>query len=164
MLSKKAWTLKEDSMIFNLYFEHGPKWALIAQCLPGRSDNSVKNRWNSSISKRIERNLETDDFEVRATGKRKKRQRQYKVAKLDIKRPENQEFSKLPIFQPIEAQAEAQEGIDRSKSSIFPSSPEFTDFFCYLFDHPREGCQQSHTEERQNLQLFENLFPVSFLS
>jgi hypothetical protein len=116
MLSKKAWTLKEDSIVFNLYFEIGPKWAMIAQCLPGRSDNSIKNRWNSSISKRIEKKLENKKYEEKETRKQKKRKNQFKVARIDTKKQENQESSKLPICDPIKTQTDEEEGIDRSKS------------------------------------------------
>lgn len=54
-LSKDSWTLEEDRIIFEAHSQHGGKWALIARLLPGRSDNAIKNRWNSSISKRIQR-------------------------------------------------------------------------------------------------------------
>lgn len=54
-LSKEPWTAEEDRVIFDAHSSHGGKWALIARLLPGRSDNAIKNRWNSSISKRIQR-------------------------------------------------------------------------------------------------------------
>jgi hypothetical protein len=52
-VTKDAWTFEEDNQIFLLYRQFGPKWALIAQGVPSRTDNAVKNRWNASISKRI---------------------------------------------------------------------------------------------------------------
>jgi hypothetical protein len=51
---KGPWTAEEDRSIFEGYVTHGPKWALIAQSIAGRSDNAIKNRWNASISKRMQ--------------------------------------------------------------------------------------------------------------
>jgi hypothetical protein len=50
---KTPWTAEEDQQIFDSFVAQGPKWALIAQSIPGRSDNAIKNRWNASISKRL---------------------------------------------------------------------------------------------------------------
>jgi hypothetical protein len=51
-VSKGPWTPEEDRMIFDAHARFGPKWSQIAQLIPGRSDNAIKNRWNASISKR----------------------------------------------------------------------------------------------------------------
>jgi hypothetical protein len=52
-VSRVAWTVDEDALIFDNHERIGPKWSMIAHALPGRTDNAIKNRWNSSICKRI---------------------------------------------------------------------------------------------------------------
>lgn len=52
-VSKGPWTPEEDQMIFEAWLKFGPKWNQIAKTIPGRTDNSIKNRWNASISKRM---------------------------------------------------------------------------------------------------------------
>jgi hypothetical protein len=52
-VKKDPWAEEEDVMIFQLSEQIGRKWAEIARSLPGRSDNAIKNRYNSSIVHRI---------------------------------------------------------------------------------------------------------------
>ena len=54
-LVKKPWGQNEDQIIIVKQKEWGNKWSKIAELLPGRTDNDVKNRWNSSIKKKLER-------------------------------------------------------------------------------------------------------------
>jgi myb proto-oncogene protein len=48
---KGSWTADEDRAIVAAVREHGTKWSTIQKQLPGRSDNSIKNRYYSAIRK-----------------------------------------------------------------------------------------------------------------
>jgi hypothetical protein len=50
-----SWTAEEDQIIINMQKNVGNKWALISKSLKGRKENHVKNRWYSTLSKRISR-------------------------------------------------------------------------------------------------------------
>lgn len=50
-MSKEAWTEQEDEILINAQIQMGNKWSYISKLLPGRSENAVKNRYNSIASR-----------------------------------------------------------------------------------------------------------------
>ncbi|KAL4318699.1 hypothetical protein GQ457_18G002330 [Hibiscus cannabinus] len=48
-----GFTEEEDNIICTLYSQMGSRWSLIASHLPGRTDNDVKNYWNTKLKKKL---------------------------------------------------------------------------------------------------------------
>jgi len=44
---------EEDSIICSLYTSIGSRWSIIAAQLPGRTDNDIKNYWNTRLKKKL---------------------------------------------------------------------------------------------------------------
>jgi hypothetical protein len=61
------WSAQEDDLMIKLLKEIGNRWSLIATHLPGRTEGQVKNRYYSSIKKRLESNGELSQSSVSRT-------------------------------------------------------------------------------------------------
>ena len=84
------WTIEEDNLIIQLQAKFGNKWATISDLIDGRTDNQIKNRWNSVLKKRISKTKMPMDLEL---------------PPMDFESPAvldstSIDYSKLDIFQP----------------------------------------------------------------
>ena len=50
---KKKWSMDEDKLIIQLYLRFSSRWSEIAKHVEGRTDNQIKNRFNSNLKRRL---------------------------------------------------------------------------------------------------------------
>ncbi|MED6180179.1 Transcription factor MYB1 [Stylosanthes scabra] len=65
-------TPEEDDLIIRMHSLLGNRWSLIAGRLPGRTDNEIKNYWNTHLSKKLLRNQQHPKKKKQKKGAEKK--------------------------------------------------------------------------------------------
>ncbi|KAK0593124.1 hypothetical protein LWI29_031450 [Acer saccharum] len=128
-LKRGAFSQQEENLIIELHAVLGNRWSQIAAQLPGRTDNEIKNLWNSSIKKKlrqrgIDPNTHKPLSEIETTSDQEKQQ-QLTINKNNINNERNSEESK-----------EKQYPLEVSSSSMMTStstSPQTQEFFLDRF-------------------------------
>jgi len=56
-IKRTPWTEQEELILFLYHKQIGNHWSEISTEIPGRSDNAIKNYWNSNMRKKIKKYL-----------------------------------------------------------------------------------------------------------
>jgi hypothetical protein len=94
-INTEGWSGDEDRFILNFVKIYGTKWSQLAELIPSRTDNAIKNRWYGSISKRIDEGSNG----LRPTSRKKSKKRKSEVretVEADISYPTEDDFDGEP--------------------------------------------------------------------
>ncbi|CAN6482166.1 unnamed protein product [Victoria cruziana] len=91
---------EEDSIICRLYTSIGSRWSIIASQLPGRTDNDIKNYWNTKLKKKLlgKRKEQLQALNLPSTNHRMSFEETPYFTRLSISEQQNTLWSQLASF------------------------------------------------------------------
>ncbi|KAI6701416.1 hypothetical protein NL676_015740 [Syzygium grande] len=72
VVEHRPFTAEEDDLILRAHAKYGNRWATIARLLSGRTDNAIKNHWNSTLKRKYAAAIPDGDSAVARPPEEKK--------------------------------------------------------------------------------------------
>ncbi|KAK6922574.1 SANT/Myb domain [Dillenia turbinata] len=111
-LKRGNFTSEEDDLIITLHSLLGNKWSRMARKLPGRTDNEIKNHWNTHIRRKLlSRGIDPSTHRPIGDSLKEKKPKSPTLISWDATSTDQQEQKKLKVFGSLES---------NNRKKIFP--------------------------------------------
>ncbi|XP_076895879.1 uncharacterized protein LOC143548659 [Bidens hawaiensis] len=123
-IKRGNFTAEEDDIIIQLHAVHGSRWSFIASELPGRTDNEIKNYWNSHLKQKLAHGDGENSPENKKPKKKKRTKKteqksiKVKVTKVQVTEKEKEKEKEETIVQPASSQSESLSRVSSSSTII----------------------------------------------